>query len=407
MKKAKTAAAVFFLATLGVCLTLVLTGVVRVGTGRQKPVAVSRYAPGAEGVTYRGLVDWFEDTCQGFCTTELPGRMVLQEANARINRAAGKWIFESTSPEVVRLKNGYLESIGNFYYYLTQADQKVTAFDAWVAENLDCPYLYVQAPCKLCAREEDQLPFPEMTNNNQQADWLLERIAPAGVDCLDLRENLHQDGLDHYGCFYATDHHWTMDAGLWAARTLAEELNHRYGLDMDTAVLAEENFGRRVWADAFLGSQGRRVTTVFAQPEDFILPVPRWEPALRLRVPGPTPETSLDRTGGFEILYNAEKIVPEDYYNGNSYGAVLQGDCPYLVVENRDNPDGPVIAVLRESFAIAPGPYLSLAAGELHLIDARYYGGSVKDLLQEIQPHAVLSLLNVQCHTGAYFDQVR
>ena len=44
--------------------------------------------------------------------------------------------------------------------------------------------------------------------------------------------------------------------------------------------------------------------------------------------------------------------------------------------------------------------------GELHLIDARYYSGSVKELLAEIQPDVVLSLLNVQCHTGAYFDMV-
>ena len=130
--------------------------------------------------------------------------------------------------------------------------------------------------------------------------------------------------------------------------------------------------------------------------------MPDFPTHLRLTVPG----DGVVREGDFSILYDEEEIPSEDYYRSNSYGAVIQGDCPYLTVENLDDPDGPVVAVLRESFAIAPGPYLSLAAGELHMIDARYYDGSVKALLEEIQPDVVLSLLNVQCHTGAYFDMV-
>ena len=121
-KKAENFTAAVFLAVLGTCLVLVLTGVVRVGTGLQEPVGLSYYDPGPEGPTYVSLVKWFEDTCRAFCTTELPGRMVLQEANAHLNRSLGKWIFESTDPEVVRLNNGYLESAGNFYYYLTEPD---------------------------------------------------------------------------------------------------------------------------------------------------------------------------------------------------------------------------------------------------------------------------------------------
>ena len=400
MKKSKTAAAVAFLAVLAACLLLVLAGAARVALGLQEPVDVSPYAPGEEGVTYTGIVGWFEDTCRAFCTTELPGRVALTEANAHLNRLAGKWIFENTSPEVIRLKNGYLENVTNYYYYLSDAEVQVAAFRDYV-ESLGAEYLYVQAPFKVCALDPE-LPMEGICNTNDEAGYLMERLEQQGVSCLDLRENLHADGLDHYGCFYVTDHHWTMEAGLWAARTLAEELNERYDLGADADKLAEENFTNRVWEDAFLGSWGRKVTLAYAQPEDFVLPVPEFEADLRLTVP----PWGTDVSGGFEILYNESKIVPEDYYTGNSYGAVMMGDCPYIKVENRQNPDGPVVAVLRESFAIAPSPSRSLAVGELHLIDARYYSGSVKELLAEIQPDVVLSLLNVQCHTGAYFDMV-
>lgn len=400
MKRTKTFTAVCFLVILGACLLAVLAGAAGVALGWKLPVAVNRY----QGeITYSGVAEWFKKTCRAFCTTELPGREKLMEANAALNKAAGKWVFENTEPEVVRLENGYLESAGNFFYYLTQPDETVAEFSNWVEETLNCPYLYIQAPAKLCALDQElQLPLPEMTNANQQTDWLLEHLAELGVDTLDLRESLHADGLNHYDCFYVTDHHWTMDTGLWAADVMAAELEERYGLAVDMSPLNPEKYEQRVWEDAFLGSQGRKVTLSYAHPEDFILPVPTFATDLHLTVP----PWGSDFSGGFEILYNESAIPSPDYYRSNSYGAVLMGDCPYLVVENKDHSEGPVVAVLRESFAIAPGPYLSLAAGEVHFIDARYYEGSVKALLEEIQPDIVVSLLNAQCQVDGYFGLI-
>lgn len=400
MKRTKTFTAVCFLVILGACLLAVLAGAAGVALGWKLPVAVNRY----QGeITYSGVAEWFKKTCRAFCTTELPGREKLMEANAALNKAAGKWVFENTEPEVVRLENGYLESAGNFFYYLTQPDETVAEFSNWVEETLNCPYLYIQAPAKLCALDQElQLPLPEMTNANQQTDWLLEHLAELGVDTLDLRESLHADGLNHYDCFYVTDHHWTMDTGLWAADVMAAELEERYGLAMDMSPLNPEKYEQRVWEDAFLGSQGRKVTLSYAHPEDFILPVPTFATDLHLTVP----PWGSDFSGGFEILYNESAIPSPDYYRSNSYGAVLMGDCPYLVVENKDHSEGPVVAILRESFAIAPGPYLSLAAGEVHFIDARYYEGSVKALLEEIQPDIVVSLLNAQCQVDGYFGLI-
>ena len=128
MRRTKTVAAVCFLAILGACLLAVLAGAAGVALGWKLPVAVSPYQGEP---TYSGVAEWFKDTCRAFCTTELPGREKLMEANAALNRAAGKWIFENTEPEVVRLENGYLESAGNFFYYLTRPDEAVAGFSRW------------------------------------------------------------------------------------------------------------------------------------------------------------------------------------------------------------------------------------------------------------------------------------
>lgn len=396
MDRARSAAAACFLTVLGGCLLLVLSGAAGL-LPRDPSVRLSRYTPGPEGASYLGAAEWFTDTCRTLSTAGLPGRVALKEANAAVNRLAGKWIFEGT--EVVRLNNGHLSSAGRLYYSENPPDKQVMAFRDFIEDELGVPYLYIQAPCKIC-RLNPQLPTANMSSENEETDALLERLEGEGVPVLDLRRSLHAEGLSHYGSFFRTDHHWTVPTGLWAARTVAEELNVRYGLGLDADALAEENFSNRVWEGVFLGSWGRKVTAVFAQPEDFVLPVPNRSVHMALYRDGAVYE------GGFEALYDEGQITPENYYTGNSYGALLHGDCGYIRVENLDNPEGPVVAVLRESFAGAVGPYLSMAAGELHLIDARYYGGSTRELLREIGPDAVVSLLNVQCFVNAYFDLV-
>lgn len=393
MKNPKNLTSAAFLAILCSCLLLVLSGVAQVvREGRS-----NEYMPDTENLTYMGLVDWFKDTCQTFCTTNLPEQVKLMECNAFVNRLAGKWIFEST--EVIRLNNGHLANAGFMNYETRPPDAQITYFQEFVETELNAPYLYTEAPCKLC-EEDPQLPMKDMTNANETTTLMLERLEDAGVEVLDLHQRLHAAGLNHYDSFFRTDHHWTVPTGLWAARTMAEELNARFALDLHTDVLAEENFGERVWEKVFVGSWGRKVTAVFAPPEDFALPVPIEPVHVRLTRNGNVYE------GGFDTLYDEDKIVPDNFYTGNSYGSLLYGDCGYIKVENLDYSDGPVIVLLRESFAGAVGPYLALTAGELHLVDARYYTGSIKELLAELQPDVVVSLLNVQCYANVYFDMV-
>jgi len=381
---------------LAACLILSFSGAVKKLAG-DTDVGIHLYRPDENGVSYLAFMDWLKDTCTTLCTEEFPNRIKLKEANAGINRLAGKWIFEGT--EVIRLNNGYLTGAGRIDYSTREADKLVAGFHTFVSTELNCPYLYVQAPFKIC-EEDPQLPIEWMDNCNEQTTALIDRLRSSGIDILDLRRSLHAGGRDHYDSFYITDHHWTMPAGLWAARTIAERLNGAYDLGLHVPALSGEKYFDRVWREAFLGSWGRKVTLAYAQPEDFVLPTPIEPVHLAFTRLG------TERTGGFEVLYDEAEIVPEDYYQGSSYGAMLHGDCGYLTIKNLDNPNGPAVAVLRDSFAGAVGPYLSLAVGELHLLDARYYEGDLEELLRKIQPDAVVSLLNTQCNVSVYFGEM-
>ena len=165
MKKPKSAGAAAFLVILGCCLLLVLGSAAGAVLGYSE-VSVTGYQPGPEGITYTGVVNWFKDTCRAFCTTEMPGQVRLKEANAAVERLAGKWIFQGT--EVVRLNNGHLTSVGNMYYYQNPPEPKVADFRDYVENQLEADFLYVQAPCKICG-EDPQLPMDDMCNANEEA----------------------------------------------------------------------------------------------------------------------------------------------------------------------------------------------------------------------------------------------
>ena len=60
--------------------------------------------------------------------------------------------------------------------------------------------------------------------------------------------------------FFRTDHHWKMSSGLWASEKIAEEINRRFGMDLDTSLLSAEKYREVTYENWYLGAQGRRVT---------------------------------------------------------------------------------------------------------------------------------------------------
>ena len=94
--------------------------------------------------------------------------------------------------------------LGSYYYYLTMPNHTISAVRDYIEEELGVPFLFIQAPSKLCA-VDDQLPIPNMTNNNAEASWLLRRLKEDGVDYLDLRKSLHAEGVNHYAASYVRD----------------------------------------------------------------------------------------------------------------------------------------------------------------------------------------------------------
>ena len=145
------------------------------------------------------------------------------------------------------------------------------------------PFLAVTAPEKI-PPDSDQLPAGVNEYGNDYADAFLDLASQAGVDTFDLRSPPFLESGRWEDLFFVTDHHWNADGAFLAYQTLAAELEERYGFSTDPAYTDPDSYERTVYEDLFLGSQGKRVGSLYAGADDFTV----YTPQVRHQ-PSPTP----------------------------------------------------------------------------------------------------------------------
>ena len=306
-----------------------------------------------------------------------------------------------TDPSVgviyVKLKNGHWIIPQQSKISLSDAKSIIVLYASlqqYLQKN-GIPFLYFFTPLNECA-VDNELPNGVISYSNENNDTYIEAAKYYNVDYVDLRTSLHQDNLDHYSMFYATDHHWTVEAGLWAASKIIKEINSRYGFSMPDPYEAGPYQSVR-YEKAEFGSAGQGVTKYVVQPEDLVIPYPQFKTNYRLEIPN----KGIDTTGSFEEIFIDNKTLQEVISQGGGYAfeAILYGNMPYVKISNYNNPNGPKILMIRDSFAVCVAPYLAESCSELVLIDTRVsygvFSGSIISCIKDFKPNVVLALLNV------------
>jgi len=288
-----------------------------------------------------------------------------------VQRLAGRRVMEDTDPsyDVVRLSDGTLTFVSQ-----AQADpalqQPVFSRLRDELSERNIPFLYVQAPSKL-APEDTRLPEGITDCRNRYADGLLAMLAELGIDTLDLRDAFSAAEGGWASWFFATDHHWTPQGAFLACQTLCGTLREDYGCPIGTACTDPDSFTRTLYQDWFLGSQGRRVGSLYGGVDD----IEAWSPRFPTLFHYEVYSQQISRWGRFdETLMFYERVAEKDWYGGNPYTLYSGGDYPMARVTNYLHPDGPRILLLRDSFACALTPFLALGCSELSTFDLRYFG---------------------------------
>lgn len=315
---------------------------------------------------------------------------------------AGRTVVEDAAQSaysVVKLADGSLSFVGQ-----GEPDAQVQAGELkrlqTALDERDIGFLYLQAPSKLKEEEEDELPYGVWDSSNACADRLLAALEEQDVDSLDLRGILARAGGERADWFYKTDHHWTQEAAFLSFQALARELERytqtvRVGLGTKRQSIAIEarytdpdSYDKTTLSRFFLGSQGKRVGTLYTGVDDFVLWTPKFPTLLHY-----AGATGGERYGDVEetVLF-PQRVEERDLYNANPYTYYAGGDYPFARVTNYYNPQGPKVMLIRDSFACAMTPYLALSCSQLTTIDPRSFTGDLLSYIDWLEPDVVVVL---------------
>ena len=361
---------------------------------KENPVRVSPIK------NFENSVRAIEGNVDYYTSNLLLGRMKFVELNAAFNKLVGMNIVSGTDSVVV-MRNGYLtfEALPVNTDYAVQS----TAYFAQTLKEKEINFLYVQCPSKENP-DDNQLPHGIEDNYNINADSLIKGLSERNVPYIDLRENLNSEFDNYYSCFFKTDHHWTPETGVWASGKIADKLNNEYRLGISAAIGNLDNYKVDVFEKYCFGSQGKKATLRFADPEDISLIYPKADTDFTVTYNNDTP-----LSGRFEdTLLRKDVFDKIDYYNISTYSAYLHGNHAMTTIHNSKVDNDRKMLYIMDSFSASVVPYLATEIEDMVVLDLRTFNGSVMSVIEQFCPDTVVVAYNpstfseTRTHNGTF-----
>ena len=202
-----------------------------------------------------------------------------------------------------------------------------------------------------------------------------------GVEAMDFREVIHEDGIDQYTLMYKTDHHWTTRAGFYAYGKLADWIAEKTGVKVDEKIRDIENYSVTTYEGWHLGSYGQRTGRLYAGIDDFELILPKFD----------TKITNGEVTGTFEELFiSYDALEKRDMTSRYTYDVTLEqawGDYTNLLADNDLK-----VLVIGDSFTKTVCPYLNISYKESRFVHYQRLDVLTAEYVEEYDPDVVILL---------------
>lgn len=300
-----------------------------------------------------------------------------------LNGAIRNFLNQKEMNGVVKLNNGYL--LTTCGYVPDESLQRIADALIEVDGYLDSQgisFLYVITPYT-SSKYDPQLPAGVEDYGNDNLDRLASMLNIGDVDLIDIRETLHEDGIDQYDMMYRTDHHWTPLCGFYAYNKINERLMERMDCEVDPKIMDLSNYTITTYENWHLGSRGQRTGAYFAGIDDFDLIIPNFE-------------TSLIRNGtegSYEnLIINMSPLQSRDQQSRYTYDTVY-GDA-LLNYINEDSLNDKKLLVVSDSLGKVVNPFLILSYREVRYVYRNLSTLSYEDI-EEYQPDAVIMFTHV------------
>lgn len=234
--------------------------------------------------------------------------------------------------------------------------------------------LFVQPNLKV-DEENKQLPIGVEDYSNENINAFLQYLRGSGVDVLDIRECMKNDGLDIYDYTYVTDHHWTTEGGFYAFTKITEWVEEETGVSVNQDVTDINKYDIQKYKNWHLGTYGQRVGKYFAGIDDYDLILPTFNVSF---IDETGKESSfLDQVVNTSVF---EKQNPKSRY---TYDFAMEVPSGISTTSKRLS-----ILMISDSYVKAMAPYLKLAYSDY---DYQYYmNGLYADYVNQVDPDVIV-----------------
>ena len=227
--------------------------------------------------------------------------------------------------------------------------------------NVDVPVYFGLIPSAAEVWKE-RLPEGAPTADEKAIiDQLYFSTGAATIDLYDTL-NAHRDE----DVYYRTDHHWTSLGAYYGYTGLATALGY--------TPVPLNDYTETVRSTEFYGTVFSSSGVRWVRPDT----ISTYVPDDGITVASHTYDNKGNPVEEPRQLYDTSFLSVKD-----KYSMFLGGNQPLGVVKNANNPDGPRLLIIRDSYADSLVPFLTPHFSEIHLVDLRYYKLSIADYIAQ------------------------
>ncbi|RKP48845.1 hypothetical protein D7Z26_20950 [Cohnella endophytica] len=334
----------------------------------------NRYLQSAPHFTWDDLISKnFANETESYVTDHFPYRadwiwsksfmeqLRLQQENNGIYNGKDGYLFEKfAEPDYLAVEH-YADAVNNF-----------------AQKHPDANMTFMLVPTSIGMYPE-RLPwkapfYPESDVN----DFVADRTQAGNLTFMDGFDILRPHASE--SIYYRTDHHWTTRGAYYAYVAYAEKMGWK--------PLGENDFAITDVSDTFLGSYHTRGQFSGVKPDTIQSFVPKNAVHTEAYV--------ADTDSKLDGLYDDSFLQKKDQYSyflGGVHALMtLKSDLAHADLDK--------LLIVKDSYAHSFIPFLTQHVKEIHVIDVRYYNGSIGDYMKENGIKEALLLFNTATFVG-------
>lgn len=304
------------------------------------------------------ITDHFPYRDQWVVSKSILERLRLQQENNGIYRGKDGYLFEKLeAPDYDKL------------------EQYTNAVNEFAKRHHDKNITFLLAPTSI-GLYQNKLPWLAQSYSQQLIHQFIAEQVAANMTWIDGYTFLEPMKNSSKPIFYKTDHHWTSYGAYLAYEAYAKQQGWH--------AATEEDFTITTVSDSFLGSYHTRSLFSGIKPDSIEIYTPVKPVSSELYI--------ADTNTTSHSLYDPTYLTKKDQYSYFQGGvhALMQ-----IVTElNAKQVDLDKLLIIKDSYAHSVLPFLVSHVKELHVIDIRYYNGSIDSYMEEHQINDALLLFN-------------